>query len=328
MEILSNLNPFDLENVAKTFNKQLYIAASPTLAPLIPWVRSARRMSSLFRIPSNPLVLPTFPRHIGPFQWGQRNQLSQDEYGRLGLDPSAGPYIFHGPPDLRWMNLDGSFRWLEPLDEMTADEMEPHTGREGDHPILTTEEYELIARKADETGLTLPRGFKKFATSDRLHHRVPSHTACYFDISRIIKCPPKVDNDAGGYLMRFYCDQQGCGFSYLYMNRSGDHCVICSYADAYVGVNPEIGAEGEEKDTDPEEYEDEDPDFEHLVNESFTIAGLTFEEYIVSVYYEELLNFKSTPTKGLKDYVSHVYKKHNLENEVSTTPNHYPQSPN
>lgn len=309
LKILSILNPFDLENVAKTLNKHLYNAARPTLTVMAPWVASARRLSSMFPVECDPKILPSYPGHIGPFQTGShhdRVDICPSDYEPLGLGPGAGPYIYSGPPDLHWMKLDGSFHWLEPLDQETASEMRPHTGVEGDRPLATPRQLELLAKQADYLGVTLPLGFEAFLKSNRLHHRIPSCSAWFFEPSVIVKCPPSIDNGAGGYMLRFHWDQQGCGFAYLYMNTHGDHCVVYSLVDLWMEWNSEIPAEGGERHPGGLENSGRDPD--DVASDSFPIAGLTFEEYLVSVYFEELLNFEAEPTQGLKDYVSHVYR--------------------
>jgi hypothetical protein len=40
------------------------------------------------------------------------------------------------------------------------------------------------------------------------------------------------------------------------------------------------------------------------------LHSLSFEEYLVSIYFESFMGLETEPCQGLKDYISHVYKKH------------------
>lgn len=271
-------------------------------------------MSSIFARECDPKILPSYPGNISPFQAGShhdRVEISGSGHERLELDPAGGPYIYSGPPDLHWMKLDGSFHWLEPLDAETATEMLPYTGVEGDRPLATLQQFEFLAKQADELGVTLPRGFETFLKSDRLHHRVPNASALFFKPSTI-KCPPSIDNGAGEYMLRFHCDQQACGFSYLYMTTDGNHCVVYSWVDLFLGLNSKIPAEGTRRHLG--ELEKPIRGLDGLSKDDFPLAGLTFEEYLATVYHEELLNFEELlnyevgSTKAFKGYVSHVYR--------------------
>jgi hypothetical protein len=76
-----------------------------------------------------------------------------------------------------------------------------------------------------EQGLSLPPAFLQLMTSHDLQDRVPSCTACYFDLpDTIVPCP----QSENGYLIRFLNDQQGCLFWYLYLTPQGEEGVLTS----------------------------------------------------------------------------------------------------
>lgn len=247
-QIFSHLNPFDLECVAKTFDHHLYGVAIHLLKPRAAWVQNARRMCAVFCPSGSAHLLPSYPGHINPFKtdWSHcREEIPATHYQRLGLDPANGPYIRTSPPDLRrWMKLDDSFGWLVPLDSRMAREMEPHTGREGHRSVADDWQVDLLAKTAQELGLTLSQGFETFLRNNRLHHRIPSYHAWFFQLSRLVKCPSRIDSGAGGYLLRFHVDQQYCAFDYLYMNPAGNHCVILPRVDVYEALGIENDAIG------------------------------------------------------------------------------------
>ncbi|KAH8658076.1 hypothetical protein BX600DRAFT_468614 [Xylariales sp. PMI_506] len=293
--IFSNLNPFDLEAVGETFNRRLYHAVRPLLEQNRWWVSNARRMCAKFAPSKGDTFMPSFPGRLPPFSAAlDSDELSGESYSSAGVDPTGGPYIRSSPPDLRsWMSLDGSFGWLLPLEEDIACQMEPHNGVEGTRPVASEVKIKALVTTAKDLGLNLPAGFETFLQSDRLHLRIPSYCAWFFELSDIIKAPSIVDGGAGGYIVRFHFDQQCCAFSYLYLDNEGGHCVLMSCVDLYAEEDAEADLEGEEA------CEEQGEIF---------LVGLTFEEYLATVYYEELLKFQAKPFTGLKNYVRHVYR--------------------
>lgn len=186
---------------------------------------------------------------------------------------------------LGWMNLDGSLAWLEPLDEKLRETMAVYSS--GSKPPAEPDEVERLSDQAVDRGLVLPPGFVSFIRSPEYHRRMASTSAWFFTLEKMIPCPPEVDGGEGGYLVMFHSDQQGCGFAYLYLSPKGHHCVLFSLMDL---------------------YEDEE-----VAKEDFTLAGLTFEEYLVERYYTEILLFRGhgvpgTPSKGFKNFVGAVYR--------------------
>ncbi|CAI7605942.1 unnamed protein product [Penicillium manginii] len=323
--VLGQLSPFDLESVAKTFNKTLYSTSHRLLKPHARWMKNALRISALFppfATHTNRRLLPSFPGHLEPLNedWSStREEMSVRDCRVLGLDLNCLPYIRSSPPDLRsWMKLDGTFGWLEPLGDRVLDDMRPYIGIEGRSPVAPGWQIDLLVKQAGELGLTLPEGFEVFLRSDRLHGHIPSYSAWYFSLSKLVKCPSEFDKGAGGYLVRFHCDQQFCAFSYLYLNPVGNHCVLGSATDIYQDMStdeieaPDASQQEQGRDQqDGDNYNDAGAGVEEvkdLAKLDFTLWGLTFEEYLAMTYFEELLSYGAKPFRGLKDYAKHIYR--------------------
>ncbi|KAH8881969.1 hypothetical protein GQ53DRAFT_753973 [Thozetella sp. PMI_491] len=305
--IFAHLNIFDLESIARTFNKKLYYTAYPFLSPSIPWIKNARSMLALFPPEEMTPFKPAFAGAIPPLNptwstYGHAAPKPPYTHASLGLDPRHDKYVCTSPPDLRsWMKLDGTFGWLEPLDPKMKAEWERYVGAEGEAAVATTEEVDALVKQVAELGLTLPVGFETFVRSKHLHYRIPSCMAWYYQLSPLTKAPKEVDNDAGGYIIKFHYDQQCCAYAYLYMQNDGSHCVLESGDDWHNELGDiEYYDSGKESDD-----EDESQGFG---SDTATLHSLTFEEYLVSVYYEQLLWYGAQPFQGLKDYVAHVYR--------------------
>jgi hypothetical protein len=114
---------------------------------------------------------------------------------------------------------DGSFSWLRavppPRYGMSFEQLE-----EGAAEKLLRERVEE-ARRLD---LSVPREFVRFLTDEDLYGRVPSCTACYYDIgSRLVTIP---DYEGPERLLRFMNDQQAVYLWYLLLEPGGKHRVV------------------------------------------------------------------------------------------------------
>lgn len=136
---------------------------------------------------------------------------------------------FTNVPELKELpyEIDGSLAWLA------------KTPRQVDWAIGDRSADKLpsqlasITASAAQHGVTLPNEFVTFIGTPALHAHLRSTTACFLDVAETVL------SFAGGYLVRFLADQQGCAFWYLYTNHDGsDHCVVGSFEffDAGEGV--------------------------------------------------------------------------------------------
>lgn len=126
-------------------------------------------------------------------------------------------------PPIKIELFDGKFDWLTKPDDDLRQEIEKYRFREERSQIPAR--LNNLHQSAKLLGLKLPDSFVKFMGETYLQDRVPSCTACYFDLpDRIIASP---FND-GGYLIRFLDDQQWCLLWYLYLDQDGSHSVLVS----------------------------------------------------------------------------------------------------
>jgi hypothetical protein len=112
---------------------------------------------------------------------------------------------------------DPSFAWFAASAEH-QDGMRLH---EDSDPV----DEHLAARIAEAraAGLTVPPSFVQFMTNEGLHSRVPSCTACYYDLgARLVPLPGHAGPER---LLRFMNDQQACYLWYLLLEPGGAHRV-------------------------------------------------------------------------------------------------------
>lgn len=163
--------------------------------------------------------------------------------------------------------IDGSFAWLSKAPRHS----EWAIGDRSAAKLPT--QLASVTASAEQQGVTLPREFVAFIGNPDLHARLRSVTACYLDVA------DRVLPFAGGYLVRFLADQQGCAFWYLFINGDGsDHCVVCSfeYFDA----------------------DDSDGDVAELSEAEFQFQAESFEAFLVRFWLENEIGFAefdSTP---------------------------------
>jgi hypothetical protein len=118
----------------------------------------------------------------------------------------------------------GSLDWLHPLEKDIDHEMQEY--RHAEEEGICMERLNQLLASAQQLGLSLPEPFVRLMASQELQDRIPSCTACYFDIpEKIVPCP----GSENGYVIRFLNDQQFVLLWYLYLNPQGEHCVLVTH---------------------------------------------------------------------------------------------------
>jgi hypothetical protein len=138
-------------------------------------------------------------------------------------------YVEYPYEDSKLKLPSADLSWLSPLDRKIADEMKPHWQERSElRPFeMFKSNLKTLLRQANELDLSLPATFLDFMSSLELQYRVPSATACYFDLPNHITQSPFQARD---WIIRFLNDQQACCAWYLYFQQDGALCVICSYS--------------------------------------------------------------------------------------------------
>jgi len=185
--------------------------------------------------------------------------------------PCNGTYCFYpydGIPPIRALN--GTLDWLGPLDHETDESMQLYRNEPEERGNLAQ-----IEADATKLGLTLLEAFVRLMRSPKLQDRIPSCTACTFDVSAHIT--PCI-GETPGYLIRFLRDQQSVFLWYLYLTPHGDECVL---------VSPYEFGEGEGD--NPNNL----PDDERTAVIAHTcICAPTFEAFVYRFWLENVLWFK------------------------------------
>ncbi|APR78116.1 Hypothetical protein A7982_03463 [Minicystis rosea] len=183
--------------------------------------------------------------------------------------------------------LDGSFDWLAAAPSR-ADGMELSRDEDGDEveaaPIAT-----LLAKRiaeAKRAKLVIPPSFTRFMTDETLFTRVPSCTACYWELGPCLVRIP--DHDGPERLLRFMNDQQACALWYLLLLPDGDHRVVFARPDLSEEAN-------------------EDPFQKDVVPRDVTLCAPSFEAFIKRFWLENTLWYAvrtgAALTGELSDYI-------------------------
>jgi hypothetical protein len=93
------------------------------------------------------------------------------------------------------------------------------------------EDPPLDARVAEakKAGLTVPPEAVRFLSDPELHSKIPSCTACYFELGA--KLTPLPDHDGPERLLRFMHDQQTCYVWYLLLEPKGRHRIVVAWPE-------------------------------------------------------------------------------------------------
>ena len=289
--VCSHLRSFETERVAQTFNKRLYPICLPFLAHRLAMQRNAKRMISIFGDVSC--------------------TLGESQYQRLGFEPKHGPFTSPTLPNLDYLDLKGDLSWLTPLDDLTAKAMQHyHQG-----PAASSTQVNDLIASAERLSLVLPPEFVRFIRNKELQYRIPSFRASYFELSTVglIKCPASIDGGAGGYLVRFLCDQQGCPYWALYLAPGIGHCVLSMALDPQ---GEDANEEEIEEVVDEEiidKAKEEGVPVALIGSDDVFLAGASFEEFLATMYFEERIQMllclldEIVLSPDLEKYVIEVY---------------------
>ena len=185
--------------------------------------------------------------------------------------PCNGTYCFYpydSIPPIRALN--GTLDWLGPLDQETEQSMKLYRNAPEQRGRLTE-----IEAEATTLSLTLPEAFVHLMGSHELQDRIPSCTACTFDLSaHVVPCI----GDSPGYIIRFLRDQQDVLLWYLYLTPDGDERVLVSPYEF-----------GDGPDEDPNALPDDE---RKAVIAHTCICAPSFEEFVYRFWLENALWFK------------------------------------
>ena len=105
-------------------------------------------------------------------------------------------------PPIDPTSFRGDFHWLPPLDPALRD-----VGAVDEKRAEIARHLPALIAEAGTRGVTLPAAFLAFMRDQEAHRRVPTCTACYFDLP--VELTPSPFGDEA-YLIRFLNDQQWC----------------------------------------------------------------------------------------------------------------------
>ncbi len=196
-------------------------------------------------------------------------------------------YPFESIPPLGGRRFSGEFDWVPDLDDALGT-LAGVYWPPAEERTRMARRLEGLTAAAGELGLELPPAFVKFMGAPGLQNRIPSCTACYFDLpERVVPAP----SGAPGYLVRFMNDQQDVLLWYLYLDAQGNQAVL---------VSP-IPYDGDSGDGPPSPQE---------MRDNTWFCGEDFEAFLYRWWLENTLWFAlseegRTLTEEQRRYVSH-----------------------
>lgn len=195
--------------------------------------------------------------------------------GIPNLRPSKGTYThidYYSLPELP--EIVPQLTWLIPLHPMIDKEMHDYRPDEEDRKTYR-KRREVIIAEARSKKLALPDTFVQLMGSFELQDRIPSCTACYFDLpEKVIESPFR----AGDHIIRFLNDQQVCVCWYLYLPADESPFVISSSGD---GSAPFLDSIDFKK----------NPGLVALAQKYTAIAAKSFDEFLYRFWIENCIWF-------------------------------------
>jgi len=200
-------------------------------------------------------------------------------------------FSYDSLPSLPYENFQGNFSWLTPLESHITSIMKQFWPPQEEQE-KTKGNLQKLIEHAQQVDISLPKSFIAFMTDPEFQKRIPSCTACYFELyDQVIPCPVNKDN----FVIRFLNDQQSIFTWYLYLTPNGEHCVIVSrsYFDLL--------------DINNQEFTNED--YLEAVQHAF-ICGKSFEEFLYRFWLENSIWFVLTESHRLLTEIERRYLRH------------------
>lgn len=223
LDILQHLYPIEVKQVSRTCNKYLYSICQPLLRQQLAAQR--HRKSMLSCLGQHNIKYPCIPLEY---------------YYYSELREKHGPYTPNRSPCLDFLGLNGDLYWLEaPNSEMDEIDTEPYSD-------LRPPSQELInnlENQARHLGIELPASFVKLMRNKELQSRIPSGFGSFTNLGcSLRKCPNKLDNGQGGYIIRFVYDEENADFRALYLSATENkgYCVLQTVTDPNLSLEDDL----------------------------------------------------------------------------------------
>jgi hypothetical protein len=158
LQIISYLRAFEIERLARTFNRRLTEACLPHLQSRIASARSRRLMMDSFKVKD--------------YEAFYDDDVS-DLFHSWGL---AETHAFTGPPMDTFVHLDqfdlqGDFLWMYPTPIEELQTMFPLRMFSWNTPVVTAEQMGGLVSAASRLGVSLPLSFRRFMVDEDLRNR-------------------------------------------------------------------------------------------------------------------------------------------------------------
>ena len=284
-EIASHLPRRDAVNLGiRIYNKQIIASCEPLIKPIAVQKRFELRM--LKRFGQDFSEISNWPT------------LGVDEYNRFGFDKKFGPYKSNRHPNGDHVEpFTGNLYWLLPFERPK----EKLTYRQAER-YSTDSTLRVLQEQASTVGVRIPDAFLKLFSEDNLQARMDIEGGGFYvelgDCLR--KCVPSMqDNENDAYVIRFYADQQGCGYWVLYLDAGPEqgHCVLSSVDDPnapymdeeYTDAPEAIGSSwgGDEVEAEIKEIVDAGSDkVAWMRKDDLEVVSCDFEEWLFKNHLE------------------------------------------
>lgn len=217
-QIVKSIRPNDIENFA-IIDKRTYNLSHDRLEKLSALRRNSQTMATRFTSHSPPLEIYGLPSSYVYTPGQDLDEINAYYSGKTNSTVASSEYT----------ELNGDLYWLQPLSESA---LETNVWCQGEH--ASKEHLDALVSSAKQVGVEIPPVFLRFMGSKELLERMLLGGDYFYLGPSLVKCNPEDDNDGGGYVIRFLCDQQDCLFWFLYVAPGGYHAVLKSSSDTDV----------------------------------------------------------------------------------------------
>jgi hypothetical protein len=232
--ILSYLQTFEVERLARTLNKRITHLCAPFLRVRVSAARNARRAISVFGR----------PYHLVFDELEALHALAKLEevHGAFNVPDSRALL------NLNYLDMCGDLHWLGPLDDRTAAETAGWSKAELDAPIALGTEMDAWLERAIQLDLQVPTAFVRLMTEPGMRRRMPFMVAEPSLTPLVRVCSQNLCLD--GHILEIFAGSFDTDeWWYLFLKPGGGECVISSEWDLHDNETPDKDeAEGDMED--------------------------------------------------------------------------------
>lgn len=271
--MISHLRGYEIERLALSLNRHIYSVCLPHVTSRASERRNLNEMIRRFQSVT----------HKGaPYH---RREIFFHELGGEGV---FGPSELQPPTSLEYQDMTGDLSWLQ---SPVSSKAHRSGGPDPLHCLMSPAKATSLRQQAKQLNVTLPDAFMEFMSRSTMEKCMPAQIQRQLVLGHSIrKCPPSVDQGAGGFLLKFMGNHNQYPFWALYLQAGGErgHAVLQMDEDPEMSDEDIRYTQGLDQTAlhVPSEAGADGVRFATVTQKGFRLASTDFERWLQMTYFD------------------------------------------